>query len=174
MDYGLWTILELLMNNRLKITLPLLYMGLIFGLSSVPCAANNKMGGVVYISETMQNFLHIPLYGGLAALWLWYFTSVTPKGESPSVIARSEATKQSQVFFKMTPFKRAALYTILIIAVYAASDEFHQSFVPGRFMGLDDWLSDVAGGLIAVGIWRSFLVSKRRGKTPRHQTQGHM
>ncbi|MBU4076921.1 MAG: VanZ family protein [Euryarchaeota archaeon] len=33
--------------------------------------------------------------------------------------------------------------------VYAASDEVHQSFVPGREMSIMDWLADAAGILIS-------------------------
>ncbi|MCX6695355.1 MAG: VanZ family protein [Candidatus Altiarchaeota archaeon] len=43
--------------------------------------------------------------------------------------------------------------SLLLIAVYAASDEFHQSFVPGRAMSFMDWLADFVGG--AVGIFLS-------------------
>jgi len=35
-------------------------------------------------------------------------------------------------------------------AVYAASDEFHQSFVPGRTPSVDDWFADALGAGAAV------------------------
>jgi VanZ family protein len=38
-----------------------------------------------------------------------------------------------------------ALVTALITATYAASDEFHQLFVPGRSCSIYDWIADVAG-----------------------------
>ncbi len=34
-------------------------------------------------------------------------------------------------------------------ALYGASDEFHQSFVPGRNPALTDWMIDMAGSLVA-------------------------
>ncbi len=43
------------------------------------------------------------------------------------------------------PKKYIAILTVIIGAIYAASDEFHQSFVPGRSVELFDWLADVAG-----------------------------
>lgn len=37
-----------------------------------------------------------------------------------------------------------------ITALYGASDEFHQVFVPGRFAGADDWLADALGAAAAL------------------------
>ena len=44
---------------------------------------------------------------------------------------------------------RWALATVLIIAGYAALDEFHQSFVPGREPAVTDVLIDTSGGITA-------------------------
>ena len=41
-------------------------------------------------------------------------------------------------------WKRNAIIFI-VCALYAASDEFHQSFVPGRDCSIYDWFADVAG-----------------------------
>ena len=41
------------------------------------------------------------------------------------------------------------LGTILLVAAYAALDEFHQSFVPGRTAAAADVLLDTTGGLAA-------------------------
>ena len=38
----------------------------------------------------------------------------------------------------------------LVAVAYGAFDEFHQSFVPGRFPGADDWLADALGAAAAV------------------------
>jgi VanZ family protein len=40
-----------------------------------------------------------------------------------------------------------------IAALYGASDEWHQSFVPNRSMSLEDWFCDVAGGAIGSIFW---------------------
>jgi VanZ family protein len=45
---------------------------------------------------------------------------------------------------------RLALLSILMVAGYAALDEFHQSFVPGRVAAVSDVLLDTSGG--AAGI----------------------
>jgi VanZ family protein len=44
---------------------------------------------------------------------------------------------------------RWALTTVLIVAGYAALDEFHQSFVPGRGAAFTDVLIDASGGIAA-------------------------
>lgn len=59
---------------------------------------------------------------------------------------------------------RAALGLAFAIAViYGMSDEFHQSFVPGRRPGLLDVVIDAAGAAVAVGVigWRN--TKGRRG-----------
>ncbi len=53
------------------------------------------------------------------------------------------------------PLSRA-LVPLVLSALYAASDEFHQSFVPTRTASVDDVLLDTAGaaaGLLVVWIW---------------------
>ena len=54
---------------------------------------------------------------------------------------------------------------VLLVALYAASDEFHQLFVPSRGASVDDVLIDTIGGtagllvLWAVGRWRNWWTS---------------
>jgi VanZ family protein len=45
---------------------------------------------------------------------------------------------------------RRASVAWLVAAAYGATDEWHQSFVPGRFAAMDDWLADAAGSAAAV------------------------
>jgi VanZ family protein len=53
-------------------------------------------------------------------------------------------------------WKRRALgYFFLIAAiasVYGITDEFHQSFVPGRDANIWDWLADTIGACIGAGL----------------------
>ena len=44
-------------------------------------------------------------------------------------------------------------WSILISSIYAASDEIHQSFVPGRFAGIGDWIADILGIVIFVWVY---------------------
>jgi VanZ family protein len=47
----------------------------------------------------------------------------------------------------------AALGSCLLVAMYAASDEWHQSFVPGRFADVGDWIADTLGAAVAIGLY---------------------
>jgi VanZ family protein len=57
---------------------------------------------------------------------------------------------------------RLAVITILIVAAYAALDEYHQSFVPGRGAAVSDVLLDTAGGAAAQLVMAIFVRLKRR------------
>jgi VanZ family protein len=46
--------------------------------------------------------------------------------------------------------KQAYLVAFLIVAIYGLSDEYHQSFVPGRTPTLMDWLVDLIGAGLAL------------------------
>jgi len=60
---------------------------------------------------------------------------------------------------------RWALVTILVIAAYAALDEYHQSFVPGRTAAVGDVLIDTSGGIAAQIVASLFvLLGKAREK----------
>lgn len=39
---------------------------------------------------------------------------------------------------------------VMLAVLVGAGDEIHQSFLPGRAAGLDDWLADLAGAVLAV------------------------
>jgi VanZ family protein len=47
-------------------------------------------------------------------------------------------------------YKPALLLTILIVFLYACTDEFHQSFIPGRGPAFKDVLIDTSGGVAAM------------------------
>lgn len=53
--------------------------------------------------------------------------------------------------------KPALIFGLVVAALYAASDEFHQTFVPGRHGTPVDWLIDLGGAFIGAWFW-----SKRR------------
>jgi VanZ family protein len=53
---------------------------------------------------------------------------------------------------KELPAGRLSLWAITLTAIYAASDELHQAFVPGRTPDIKDWAVDVAGAFLVAGI----------------------
>jgi VanZ family protein len=57
------------------------------------------------------------------------------------------------------PAAHARLLAFVFVALYALSDEYHQSFVPGRTPTPLDWLVDLVGAALA---WRVLLRRERR------------
>ena len=53
--------------------------------------------------------------------------------------------------------KYSSSFTLLIVGSYAALDEFHQLFIPGRDCEFFDWIADFSGALAAVLILRIIL-----------------
>jgi len=49
---------------------------------------------------------------------------------------------------------RAAALAVVLCAAYGASDEYHQSFVPGRDASAGDVASDLGGAAIGAFVWR--------------------
>jgi hypothetical protein len=51
------------------------------------------------------------------------------------------------------PGARHMLLAVTFAALYGASDEFHQAFVPGRKAMVADVLIDALGAMIGAGVW---------------------
>lgn len=59
------------------------------------------------------------------------------------------------------PLRQACLIAIVCTGLYGATDEFHQLFVPGRMCDPLDWVVDVLGGVLGVGI-AYWLINKAK------------
>lgn len=70
------------------------------------------------------------------------------------VLARGEAALRG----------RAGALTLALGLLYAASDEYHQSFVPGRSVELADWGADALGVAAGLGAWH--LLHRRARRAP--------
>lgn len=105
------------------------YMAGIFLLSGMPAQYGNAP--INLIPGSLQNGLHIPLFAGLT----WCV-----------LLSLSDGRWRRRVSL--------LLYGIvgLFACAYAALDEWHQSFVPGRFAGVGDFLLDCFGivGLLLI------------------------
>jgi VanZ family protein len=101
------------------------WMGAIYWLSSRPEPTTTGSDAVV---QGASNLAHIPLFAGLAFCWL------------NALSARHEVS-----------WWRCGL-TFLGAGTYAALDEWHQSFVPGRQASVGDFLVDLAsiGGMLLI------------------------
>ncbi|MBI2863910.1 MAG: VanZ family protein [Chloroflexi bacterium] len=60
----------------------------------------------------------------------------------------------------------ALIFSILVSALYAASDEFHQSFTPNRHPAVVDVLIDLCGASLALGVtlWSQRPIHRRIGR----------
>jgi len=58
--------------------------------------------------------------------------------------------------------RRASIlfWPILTGGIYAASDEIHQYFVPGRSCDFLDWLADILG--LALGITIIYIMARKK------------
>ena len=104
----------------------LLYMALIFAISSMkqPSLPMPKFEWLAI--DKLYHFIEYAILGGLLA---WAFVKAKPPIVPSGLI-----------------WSLAALISIL----YGASDEWHQTFVPGRFATLADWVADVLGSIAGV------------------------
>jgi len=129
-------------KHRLSLVAPLLYMMALLGLSSmagtIPDEARGTYRIVVWLPPGLQNLLHVPAYAGLAFLWHW------------SLKARLRPA--------LVPIA-AFLFTM----AYSISEEWYQSFVPGRYASLTDVLLDCIGACVGVLAfrWASRAVARR-------------
>lgn len=101
------------------------------------------MGTIFFLSHQPGDSLHLPplpgidklahflAYGVLAAATLFVFTE------------QWKGRRSGLVIFATTVF----------CLLYGISDEFHQSFVPGRAPSLVDILADSAGAVLACLLW---------------------
>ncbi|MFA7256165.1 MAG: VanZ family protein [Kiritimatiellales bacterium] len=109
--------------------LALMYSALIVFLSSLPDLTPPDIG--IKLSDKLIHFAEYVIFAFLWGLALW----------------RNRA-----------PGLPALLIFIISGLLFAVSDEFHQSFVPGRDADVRDFLAD-AGGIITVILF--FLIRRR-------------
>jgi len=48
---------------------------------------------------------------------------------------------------------RRAWIAVLAVSLFGLTDEWHQSFTPGRFVEVADWVADTLGAIVAVTIY---------------------
>ena len=101
------------------------------------------MGTIFYLSHQPGDFVRLPqvvgldkaahaiAYGILAATFLY--------GIKPFI------HDKNRIVFTIT--------TVLFCLLFGIGDEFHQSFIPGRFVSGWDVVADGIGGLLVAGFW---------------------
>lgn len=61
---------------------------------------------------------------------------------------------------------RAAVWSLLVVSAFGVTDEWHQSFVPGRLAEVADWVADTLGALVAVTLYAGSDAYRRLLETP--------
>mgnify|MGYP000170243322 CR=1 FL=1 len=94
-----------------------------------------------------------------------YWLSDQPSLPAPMLFMHQDKVMHAGAYFILAFFTVRAFrhistsLPILIIAslifasLYGASDEWHQSFVPGRMSDIQDWLADTLGALIFLSFY---------------------
>ena len=115
-------------SGRYGAVYPILYMGMIAFLSSIPAHTTDTHAGIVFewVSPDVQNTLHIPLYGVLAFLWCRCLRGWGLIGW-PSLAG-----------------------AFVVTLGYGIFDEWYQSFVPGRLASISDVTLNSLGALLGV------------------------
>lgn len=68
---------------------------------------------------------------------------------------------------------RGAIWSLLAVSAFGASDEWHQSFVPGRMCDVKDWVADTLGAVLAIALYagwpwyRNLLETGLGGRSPK-------
>ena len=63
------------------------------------------------------------------------------------------------------PVLRRLIVIFIVVAIFGASDEIHQHFVPGRACDFYDWMADATGGALGLALASlPLLWSRKAGK----------
>lgn len=128
------------------------WMGIIFFMSHQPGEVSSSQSELVL---RIFSFLGIELnqyFGELAT-----FVIRKTAHFSEYLILFLFAYNVSRFYFTT---KKARLYSIIFVFLYASIDEFHQYFIPGRNMAFKDVLIDTSGGVIGYLIMKIVEIVK--------------
>ncbi|TDO84329.1 VanZ family protein [Halanaerobium saccharolyticum] len=129
-----------------------IWMGLIFNFSAQNGAESSRMSQGIS-KKLYELFNNLPL----VELEFSFFHSFIRQAAHFFVffvlaLLLINAFRMSGVVIRYSIF-----YTLLIAVIYAALDEYHQSFVPGRAAELKDIFTDTLGILVGVGFYRTVI-----------------
>lgn len=62
--------------------------------------------------------------------------------------------------------RRSAWVSLIVVSAYGLFDEWHQSFTPGRFVEVADWIADTLGAAVAILLYRGWAPYRRWLETP--------
>jgi VanZ family protein len=118
------------------------WMSLIFYLSSIP---GGELGPDILIINMIKKTGHVIIFGVLAVLYLSTFQG------------RKTLVDTGSVLF---------LLSLFLTILYAVSDEYHQSFTPGRHSSGYDVIIDACGAVTVLGLLYTLKI-RRNPETAR-------
>ncbi|RLA16692.1 MAG: VanZ family protein [Gammaproteobacteria bacterium] len=95
-----------------------------------------------------------------------YWLSDQPSLPTPALFTHQDKLFHAGAYFIMAAFALRAFrhnissLTLLVLtslvfsSLYGLSDEWHQSFIPGRMSDVADWLADTVGAFLFLGLYR--------------------
>ncbi len=101
------------------------------------------MGAIFFLSHQPGNELKLPLFVGADKL-----LHATAYG----VLAITSIFALPKTFKTTFPLPTAFL-VVFICLLYGITDEYHQSFIPGRSPDIFDVIADTVGAMIVCTIW---------------------
>lgn len=101
------------------------------------------MGTIFYLSHQTGDRLSLPALPGLDKL-----AHMAAYGLLAATVLFATSDKQ-----KSTRPHRVIILTVVFCVLYGMSDEFHQSFIPGRTASVYDLMADGGGAVLVCGLW---------------------
>ena len=143
--------------RKIHLLLPLLWMVVIFMLSHQPASVSSGQSGVFveqlhYIAPSIDQQLLTFLVRKGAHIFAYFVLGILMF----NALWRVDLSK-----FR---FNRPAMLSIIICALYAASDEFHQLFIIGRSGELRDIMIDSCAAMVGVFIISIFVRILQKSK----------
>jgi VanZ family protein len=136
---------------------------------------SNSLFNHLYNRLEQRTFLY--LYAPLTIYWLALFIGTTlPTDEIPQLFNSQDKFEHLFAYFglavmvylwlhfqnkKLLLKRNALLFSIIIVLTYAALDELHQMYIPGRVCDIFDWTADAIGGLTGIILVYFFIKSNK-------------
>lgn len=141
-------------KKRIAWGMLLVWMGIIFFMSHQPGEVSSSQSELVL---KIFSFFGIELNQYFGELATFIVRKIAHFSEY--LILFLFAYNVSKFYFTS---KKARLYSLIFVFLYASSDEFHQYFIPGRNMAFKDVLIDTSGGIIGYFIMNIIEVVKSK------------
>ena len=149
------------MKKTVKVILLLLWMTLIFYLSGQPADLSTEISDVSagWIAELLSFILCKTDPETIESFLIEHITYVRKAAHVfEYVVLGILSFMNSREFLKNRVFSASLIFCIF----YAASDEFHQLYVPGRSGSVIDVLIDICGALIGIFLYHQFIQKWKR------------